>query len=62
MKFTHQDVLRAIESWHLQSVVVCREVKSKTELSFAGTTTVYPHWLAVQKVNQIGVDYKCNML
>lgn len=61
MKLAYHDVLRAIESWQLQSVVICREVKGKTELTYAGTTTVYPHWLAVQKVNQIGVEHRCDM-
>jgi hypothetical protein len=60
VKLTHQDVLRAIESWQLQSVVTCREVKGKTELTYAGTTSIYPHWLAVQKANQIGADHQCD--
>lgn len=61
MKIVYHDVLRAIESWQLESVVVAREVKGKTELTYAGTTAVYPHWLAAQKVNQIGANYQCGM-
>lgn len=60
MKLSHKDVLAAIDAWRLASVVTCKEKKGKTELTFKGETHVYPCWLAVQKVNQIGASYRCD--
>jgi hypothetical protein len=62
MTFTHHDVLRAIQAWQLESVVTCREIKGKTELTYNGETAMYPHWLAVRKANQIGASYQSEAL
>lgn len=54
MNFTHDDVIKAINTWSLCSVINCREIKGKTEIEYNGERHVYPHWLAVAKINQIG--------
>lgn len=59
MTFTYHDVVRAVQAWQLESVVLCREVKMRTELTYKGETATYPHWLAVQKANQIGANHQC---
>ena len=56
MKPTHEDVRKSIFSWNLQSMIACNENRSKTELTYKGVTRLFPHWLALQKVNQIGAD------
>ena len=56
MKPTFEDVLRSIRSWNIQSLIVCKESGSKTELTYKGITRSFPHWLALHKVNQIGAD------
>lgn len=56
MTTTHDDVVASLKSWSLQKVVTVREVRGKTEVEFNGEKQVYPHWLALRKVNQIGGD------
>jgi len=56
MKPTHEDVRKSIFSWNIQSLIACNENGSKTELTYKGVTRSFPHWLALQKVNQIGAD------
>ena len=57
MTTAHADVLASLESWGLQAVVACREVKGKTEITYKGETRLYPHWLALRKINQIGATH-----
>lgn len=59
MTIDHADVLASLESWSLQSVVTCREVKGKTEIAYKGEARLYPHWLALRKINQIGATHVC---
>jgi hypothetical protein len=58
MNNTFRDVAAAVASWRLEKVVEIREINGKTEITYEGEIQRYPHWLAVNKVNQIGVDYK----
>ena len=58
MNNTFRDVAAAVASWRLEKVVEIREVNRKTEITYKGEIQRYPHWLAVNKVNQIGVEYK----
>jgi hypothetical protein len=58
MNNTFRDVASAVISWRLEKVVEIREVNGKTEITYEGEIQRYPHWLAVNKVNQIGVEYK----
>lgn len=58
MNNTFRDVAAAVASWRLEEVVKIREVNGKTEITYEGEIQRYPHWLAVNKVNQIGVEYK----
>ena len=57
MRVIHSDVLASLKSWNLEAVVECREVKGKTEVTYNGETQVFPHWLALRRINQIGADY-----
>jgi hypothetical protein len=57
MSATHADVLASLASWNLEGVVQCKEIKGKTEITYEGETQVFPHWLALRRVNQIGSDY-----
>lgn len=56
MATTHDDVKRSIESWGIQSEMTCKQKGARTELTYKGVSRVFPHWLALQKVNQIGAD------
>lgn len=56
MKVTHKDVLASVESWMIENVVKCKEVNGRTELTYNNKTVVFPHWLALQKVNMIGAS------
>jgi hypothetical protein len=57
MSATHQQVLQSIKDWHLEGIVVCKQIGGRTSVEYKGEVGVYPHWLALQKVNQIGVEY-----
>jgi hypothetical protein len=54
---TFQEVEQAIKAWSLENLVVAKKKGGKTELTVAGTTAVFPNWLAVQKVNQVGAEH-----
>jgi len=56
MNSTHSDVAKAVSTWMLDGMVKIKEVRGKTELEYNGQRHVYPHWLAVAKVNQIGAS------
>lgn len=58
MTTTHDEVLASLKSWSLEQVVTVREVRGKTEVAYNGEKQVFPHWLALRKVNQIGGDYR----
>lgn len=57
MSTTHQQVLQSLKDWSLEGIVFCKQVGGKTSVEFNGEVKVYPHWLALQKVNQIGANY-----
>jgi hypothetical protein len=57
MSTTYQQVLQSIKDWNLEGVVTCKKVGGRTSVEYRGKIGVYPHWLALQKVNQIGVEY-----
>lgn len=57
MSVTHQQVLQSVKDWHLEKIVTCKQVGGRTSVEYNGITNIYPHWLAVQKINQIGVEY-----
>ncbi len=57
MSTSYQQVLQAIKDWHLDKVISCKQVGGRTSIEYDGQVGVYPHWLAVQKINQIGVEY-----
>ena len=57
MSATHQQVLQSIKDWNLERIVVCKQIGRRTSVEYKGETGVYPHWLALLKVNQIGVEY-----
>lgn len=59
MTTAHADVLASVKSWSLQAVVACREVKGKTEITYKGESQLYPHWLALRKINLIGASHTC---
>lgn len=57
MNTNHADVLSSLASWSLQGIVKCKEVKGRTELTYKGEVQSFPHWLALQRVNQIGASH-----
>jgi hypothetical protein len=57
MKF--DDVIAAIASWRLEGVVSASIHKGKVLLEVDGEGALYPCWLAVQKVDQIGAERGC---
>lgn len=54
---TFQEAEQAIRTWNLQGLVVAKKKGGKTELTIDGTTAVFPNWLAVQKINQVGAEH-----
>ena len=54
---TFQEVEQAIKTWNLGSLIVAKRKGGKTELTVNGATAVFPNWLAVQKINQVGAEH-----
>lgn len=53
---TLQDVEAAIKVWSLDEIVQVKKKGGRAELIVDGEAVVYPNWLAVRKVNQIGAE------
>lgn len=56
MATTFADVLRAITTWEIAEFVQATDSKGKAALAVDGEIKRYPYWLAVMKINQIGVE------
>jgi len=54
---TFEEIQHAVETWTLSSIVSVLDLKGKAAIVFDGQTKVYPYWLALQKVNQIGAEH-----
>jgi hypothetical protein len=54
---TFQEVEQAIKTWNLDRLIVAKKKGGKTELTIDGATAVFPNWLAVQKINQVGAEH-----
>lgn len=56
MKATYEQVLQAVEDWRLTDYIAVRRVGGRVALKIEGKEQVYPTWLALQKVNLLGVE------
>ena len=56
MKATYEQVLQAVEDWKLTDCIAVRRVGGRVALTIEGKEQVYPIWLALQKVNLLGVE------
>ena len=56
MKATYEQVLQAVEDWRLTDYIAVRRVGGRVALTIEGKEQVYPTWLALQKVNLLGVE------
>ena len=57
MKTTYEQVLQAVEDWELADRISVRRAGGRVALIFEGKEQLYPAWLALRKVNQLGAIY-----
>lgn len=51
-----KSVLSAIDAWTLHGLVKATDKRGKALLEIDGQQQLYPYWLAVRKVNQLGAE------
>ena len=56
MTATFRDVETAVDAWKLRLHVTANDLQGRAELIIDGKATRYPYWLAVRKLNQLGVE------